>query len=397
MFTLKALVVPLALLAFMPPYQAPATEPPAHLFSDPLYLPLRAPASVSCVKTNCPGPYHGSWAIDFLAKKGDPVHAAGYGIAHIGGTDSTCGTKVGENSHGGNWVWVDHGNGKITKYYHLNSIEITDSTQVTPETLLGTVGASGNKTTCNSAYLHYEVNLGDTRGQRLYPGTLKACDSQQNPVSYPQDLGYGSWDDLPKARLKVQSYGTNCFKIPDRNPQPLETKIEKTSNTTVNVKTLVGKPSTHVVKIWRPTTRAWDFFKIVYSQNTLAKISSLSYRRKFQIVSYSSDQYGALSASTPNVFYMADPPKAPPLRKTKTLSKNTYLIGWFTSPNNGGLSVHGYKAYIYKNSKLLKVKTFPSTTRHFKLKTVPPGTYVVKMVSVNPTGISTQPTIWTKK
>jgi len=44
-------------------------------YSAPEWLPLRSPARVGFVQTNCSGPYHGYWAIDFLdheRRTGDP-------------------------------------------------------------------------------------------------------------------------------------------------------------------------------------------------------------------------------------------------------------------------------------------------------------------------------------
>ena len=62
----------------------------AHPYSDPIWFPLRSPAKVGCVYSNCPGPYHGYWAIDFGGNLNDPIYAAGGGIFHIGNIDNTC-------------------------------------------------------------------------------------------------------------------------------------------------------------------------------------------------------------------------------------------------------------------------------------------------------------------
>lgn len=177
-------------------------------FSDPLWLPLRSPARISCVKTNCHPPrgaFHGYWAIDFVGKRGDPVFAAGFGIAHVGGRARGCG-KAKQRS--GNWVWVDHGRGQVTIYRHLDSIEIRHNRAVTPATLIGTMGSTGE---CGTNYLHYERRRGLT-GSRLYPGEMKACRAGKR-VIFPRSLGYRNWDSVPSAgpgKVQVSSDGVSC-------------------------------------------------------------------------------------------------------------------------------------------------------------------------------------------
>ena len=82
------------------PASAPAAGPravtssaapdPAHPYSDPVWFPLRNTARVGCVYSNCPGPYHGYWAIDFGGALDDPIYAAGAGVFHIGAVDHSC-------------------------------------------------------------------------------------------------------------------------------------------------------------------------------------------------------------------------------------------------------------------------------------------------------------------
>src|SRR5688572_4822481 len=115
-------VVPLALalslLAAPAAVPAPQMEPAADFtasaltsgYSDPHWYPLRNDARMACVFTNgCVGkPQYP--ALDLVGAKGDPIHAAGKGILHIGETGKGCfnGDQV---STRGNWVWIDHGGG----------------------------------------------------------------------------------------------------------------------------------------------------------------------------------------------------------------------------------------------------------------------------------------------
>ena len=59
---------------------------PSAVFGIPVWSPLHVPARVNCVRTNCPGPYHGDWAIDFVntdRSTRDPLYAVAPGIVHI--------------------------------------------------------------------------------------------------------------------------------------------------------------------------------------------------------------------------------------------------------------------------------------------------------------------------
>jgi len=102
-------------------------------YSPPEWLPLRSPARVGCVRTNCIGddgkPYHGYWAVDFLDPDrivGDPVYAAGAGQVHITSRSNVCGGS----GTPGNSLTVDHGGGVVSYYTHLDSSSRTGATTV---------------------------------------------------------------------------------------------------------------------------------------------------------------------------------------------------------------------------------------------------------------------------
>lgn len=56
----------------------------------------------------------------------------------------------------GRVVHIDHGNGVVTTYNHLNSVNTTVGAFVEQGTQIGTLGASGSVT---AAHLHYEVRV----------------------------------------------------------------------------------------------------------------------------------------------------------------------------------------------------------------------------------------------
>jgi murein DD-endopeptidase MepM/ murein hydrolase activator NlpD len=83
-------------------------------------------------------------ATDYTGPEGTPVFSgAGTGIAHVS-----------KSPKGGNIVTVNHGNGLVTKYMHLDSVGVQNGQQVDASTPLGTLGKTGRATGPN---LHYQV------------------------------------------------------------------------------------------------------------------------------------------------------------------------------------------------------------------------------------------------
>jgi hypothetical protein len=173
-----------------------ATAPRVVQFSGPVWSPLRVPARVNCVRTNCPGPYHGYWAIDFIStlrepagvRPHDPLYAVAAGVFHISVLDNSCSTRA----RGGNLVWIDHGSGRTTRYRHLDDVLAKEGQWVTPRTQIGTIGHSGFA--CNKAnYLHMEFRVNNVR---VEPPSMYACVGTRR-VTLPQALGYSTWNQVP--------------------------------------------------------------------------------------------------------------------------------------------------------------------------------------------------------
>ena len=81
----------------------------------------------------------------------------------------------------GRQVWVDHGNGIVTRYAHLSSVAtgIDVGTWVTAGTRLGTVGESGTPESVtepgSELHLHAEVRVGNSfLGKGLPPQEVRA-------------------------------------------------------------------------------------------------------------------------------------------------------------------------------------------------------------------------------
>lgn len=218
---LRSLLPAVALLvaALVIPGQTPASSSPSvapaayvapsssHPYSDPVWFPLRTTAQITCVYSNCSNPvYHGYWAMDLDGDLGDPIYAAGAGVFHVGAVDSGCRASV--NDAGGTWVWIDHGAGKVSRYHHLDSVVAKEGQYVTPSTVIGRMGHSGDVAPCTTNYLHFEVRVGGVKGTRINPGTLLACVNGTRQ-SWPQQFGKTSWDYLTRGAVHTPA-STTC-------------------------------------------------------------------------------------------------------------------------------------------------------------------------------------------
>ncbi len=97
--------------------------------------------------------------LDFAAPQGTPIFATGPGkVIDI----ETSNLEVGY----GNYVEVDHGNGIITRYAHLQGIAVKAGQAIVLGTVIGTVGMSGGAA---APHLHYEIiKDGDPVNPMLY-------------------------------------------------------------------------------------------------------------------------------------------------------------------------------------------------------------------------------------
>jgi murein DD-endopeptidase MepM/ murein hydrolase activator NlpD len=88
--------------------------------------------------------------LDLAAPTGTKIYAASKGKVIL----------TGDFFYTGNVVFVEHGQGLITNYCHLDSIQVKEGDEVADNTVLGTVGATGRVT---GPHLHWSVSLNDTR------------------------------------------------------------------------------------------------------------------------------------------------------------------------------------------------------------------------------------------
>jgi murein DD-endopeptidase MepM/ murein hydrolase activator NlpD len=91
--------------------------------------------------------------LDLGAKAGAPVSVCADGVVIL----------TGEHYFAGNCVYVDHGDGLVSMYYHLSSIGVSVGQRLRRGEILGRVGATGRVT---AAHLHWGVSA---QGQLVDP------------------------------------------------------------------------------------------------------------------------------------------------------------------------------------------------------------------------------------
>jgi murein DD-endopeptidase MepM/ murein hydrolase activator NlpD len=92
--------------------------------------------------------------LDIAAKTGTPIVAPAAGIV----------TNAGDYFFNGKTVFLDHGQGLITMYCHMEKINVKEGDIVNTNDLIGTIGSTGRVT---GAHLHWSVILNNTTVEPL--------------------------------------------------------------------------------------------------------------------------------------------------------------------------------------------------------------------------------------
>lgn len=93
---------------------------------------------------------------DFAAAAGEPVLAAARGVVAL----------ADEHFFAGKSVFLDHGDGLVTMYFHLSEIAVEEGEHVERGRTIGRVGSSGRS---SGPHLHFGVRW---RGERVDPALL---------------------------------------------------------------------------------------------------------------------------------------------------------------------------------------------------------------------------------
>ncbi|SET72824.1 Murein DD-endopeptidase MepM and murein hydrolase activator NlpD, contain LysM domain [Thalassotalea agarivorans] len=137
---------------------------------------LRAPVNFRYISSNFQRkrfhPIQKRWkahnGVDYRAKTGTPVVAAGNGRV----THSTY------NKYNGHYVFIQHGNGIVTKYLHFSKRAVKKGQRVKQGQVIGYVGSTGMS---QAPHLHYEFLL---NGVHRNPRTVKLPDAKPIAKEY---------------------------------------------------------------------------------------------------------------------------------------------------------------------------------------------------------------------
>lgn len=141
---------------------------------------LRAPVSFRYISSNFkPKRFHPiqkRWkahrGTDYRANKGTPVVAAGNGKV----------THATYNKYNGNYVFIQHGNGIVTKYLHFSKRAVKKGQRVKQGQVIGYVGSTGMS---QASHLHYEFLL---NGVHRNPRTVKLPDAKPINKKYKAEF-----------------------------------------------------------------------------------------------------------------------------------------------------------------------------------------------------------------
>jgi len=141
---------------------------------------LRAPVNFKYISSNFKRkrfhPIQKRWkahnGTDYRANKGTPVVAAGNGKV----------MKSTYNKYNGNYVFIQHGNGIVTKYLHFSKRAVKQGQRVKQGQVIGYVGSTGMS---EAPHLHFEFLL---NGVHRNPRTVKLPDAKPIAKKYKQDF-----------------------------------------------------------------------------------------------------------------------------------------------------------------------------------------------------------------
>ncbi len=121
-------------------------------FDKPFIRPIKGdistPFGVRRFMNNKPRNPHSG--VDFRAQAGTPVHASNCGLVSF----------TGDHFFAGKSVYIDHGMGIITMYFHLSSIDVEQGQTVQVGDVIGRVGSTGRST---GPHLHWGARVTNQR------------------------------------------------------------------------------------------------------------------------------------------------------------------------------------------------------------------------------------------
>lgn len=132
------------------------TNPQFTSFIIPVQGEISSPFGLKRFFNNQPRNPHSG--LDIAAPEGTPVNAPAGGIV----------TVTGNYFFNGNTVLINHGNGLVSMYCHMQQIDVQPGATIEQGEQIGTVGKTGRAT---GPHLHWSVSLNDVR---VEPGLLIA-------------------------------------------------------------------------------------------------------------------------------------------------------------------------------------------------------------------------------
>lgn len=211
---------------------APQTTAPQQTQSPQTNGHWPAPGNTSINQADKPHEGHGEFGtarsggrshkgVDIVGREGDPIQAYGPGTVHV----------QRNNGGAGNTVTIDHGNGVVTRYMHMQNISVREGQHVDGGAQIGTMGRTGNTPSQGDTHLHFEYHINgravDPMPHLTVPGRAQTT-APTTPAPTP-----ATRDAMADGVLRQGERGNdvrglqqslNQLGIRDERGQPLETR-----------------------------------------------------------------------------------------------------------------------------------------------------------------------------
>jgi soluble lytic murein transglycosylase len=152
--------------------------------------------------------------VDFTGRVGTPVYSIGAGVVK----------KVGRDARSGNFVIIDHGNGRTSSYSHMqDGIALKEGDAVTPDTTLGGIGMTGKTT---GPHVHVVVK---DNGATIDP--VKVIENARQPRRHDLTGIYAQIDAVAEAQGWTPEKTERVRQEADRRVARDETLVKRDEDT----------------------------------------------------------------------------------------------------------------------------------------------------------------------
>lgn len=212
-------------------------------------------------------------AIDISGNRGDDVWACEDGKVLYTYNNAVEG-DLGANGHAGNWVVIDHGNGYVSKYMHLqqNSVIVSPGQKVKKGDLIAKLGSTGNST---GPHLHFQIEKSGTKVDPMNFDYDKSVGSSSKSSSTSSST---SSNGGSKYCAVVATWNESTNTITSDDPEVAGSEDASYNMTTTNI-----NYQEFTSGYTMPFEYLWAYLVISEDKDFVSEIADLVYNSKLEI------------------------------------------------------------------------------------------------------------------